>query len=139
MSNQQTAYVVTEGSYSDYHIVRVYLDGDEAQRFVDAYNDTLTRRYKFTCNGYFIEEFTIGGDRAEMDGPIWEGRCECTNESVDSFDVHEIWHTGPTPPLAEVTYANGLYATVRGTSKEHVEKSLHDTAARLKAEHTGIA
>ena len=152
-------YIVTSGSYSDYTIERVYLDLDEAQRFVDAYNGTLERRYQFTCSDYQIEEFTVGAGPVEMDGPIWEGTWrysqveemfaprEYTGEWRDSFEVHEVWHTGPTPPKAEVTLTRGpgsgrpgtgFMATVRGTSREHVEKSLQDTAARLKAERAGL-
>ena len=171
-------YIVTSGSYSDYTIERVYLDLDEAQRFVDAYNGTLERRYQFTCSDYQIEEFTVGAGPVEMDGPIWEGTWrysqvekpsepdpdfyeklsgpryyemfaprEYTGEWRDSFEVHEVWHTGPTPPKAEVTLTRGpgsgrpgtgFMATVRGTSRDHVEKSLQDTAARLKAERAGL-
>jgi len=165
-----TAFVVTEGSYSDYHIVRVYLDRDEAQAFVDAYNGTLERRWKFVSDEYTLEEWTIGAPRVEMDGPIWEGTwhrqrvekpgqrspgyfeffqpVEYSDEWTESFKVYEVWHVGPTPPKAEVTHSSGPHpnsaamgftAIARGTSKEHVEKALQDTAAQMKAQHAGIA
>jgi len=63
----------------------------------------------------------------------------------DSFNYHEIWHTGEMPPKAHVhhtsldAFQGTIYAVVRGSSREHVEKSLQDTVARLKAGKAGIA
>lgn len=64
-------------------------------------------------------------------------------EWVDDFSIKEEWHTGETPARAKVTLRipNGNYPRVEaiGTSREHVEKALHDAAAQVKAERAGIA
>ncbi len=167
-------YVVTSGSYSDYSIDRVYATKAEAERFVDA------RKQTYDADYYEIEEWPLGGPRAEYDDPIWEGVYrlrkvekpepwtlsdiagmrggfvgyrytemftprEYTGELKESFDYREIWHTGEAPPKAKVHYTSAdensigvLYAVVRGASREHVEKLLQDTAARMKAERAGL-
>jgi hypothetical protein len=158
MSDAQTAYVVTSGHYSDYEVRRVYLDQDEAQRWVDAYNATSP---DYDCQ---IEEYPIGKPRADYDGPLWRGYWSCNrvekpgqrsggyfehfqpvefiDEWVDRFRIQETWHTGAAPGRARVvqTNANSNWpsATVEGTSREHVEKVLQDTAAQVKAQRIGI-
>ena len=71
---------------------------------------------------------------------------EYTGEVTDSFDYHEIWHSGEVPPSAEVTHTNPnnifgttIYECARGTSREQVEELLRETASRLKVEKAGIS
>lgn len=143
----QKAYLVTEGSYSDYSVVRVYLDRDEAQRFVDYYNANDPD------HGYDleIEERNVGCS-AEYDGPgwraWWEGQPDEARRGVPMHGWHHeggwwfnhrvrpTWLTG-SGAKARITYCetHGNYVTrinVEGTSKEHVEKAMFDAAARVK-------
>lgn len=146
------AYVVTSGSYSDYHVMRVYLDEAEASNFVEQYN-------KVASDHAYVETFLIGAPRG-FDGIVWQGTYSQVfavaqvipgsvhpnvYELQDNFDYRQTWWTGETPPRAKVewtnlnSYGNTISARVVGSSREHVEKSLQDTVARLKAEKEGVA
>lgn len=152
MSDQQVAYVVTSGSYSSYQIERVYLDKEAAYRFCDNKNRLLG-----FDGEYVVEEHQIGAGQAEYDGVGWRAwwrydmrddprepgfdprdpRCWKESEKID-----EIWHTGD-PANARVTVRSTernytRIVQVIGTSREHVEKVLHDTAAEMKAEALGL-
>ena len=50
-----TAYVVTSGQYSDYHIVAVFLDEEAATQFVNEYNATQDRSW----NHYYVENHEV--------------------------------------------------------------------------------
>lgn len=151
MGDERVAYVVTSGSYSDYSVERVYLDRAEAERFCN-YRDY-----------YQIEEYPIGAGCAEYDGPGFRGwwtyrpitgsldapfkSAEWWTDSenwAENFCVQDIWHTGD-PAKAKVTVRDVEPVTyvrtvqVIGTSREHVEKSLRDAAAQMKAEALGVA
>lgn len=149
MTDSQTAYVVTSGSYSGYTVERVYLDRAEAQRFVDAYNNAT----RGDCD---IEEFPIGQPLEDYDGPCWEAEWieshyvePLVPNSYAPFWTTEVlwiksdWHTGSALPKAAVTWRRATHppgmVKVRGTSKGHVEKVLYDTIAQVKAEMAGIA
>lgn len=61
--------------------------------------------------------------------PVW----------IDTFDYQQQWHTGDTPPAAEVSFTNrmgsawpGPNIVVRGTSREAVETLLRETALQIK-------
>lgn len=130
-------YVVTCGHYSDYHIVRVYLSEDEAADYVNRYN--AAGAYE-ECR---VEEYGVGAPEVEYDGPAWEGLWSPPWGSPpvhpESFKVTETWVTGPKPPRAKVERESVQFVYVVGISREHVEKSLHDTVARVKAHAAGIA
>ena len=155
-----TVYVVTAGDYSAYHIERVYLDKEEAEQYVAAANLANPRYFDV----FMVEEYQVGAPPGEMDGPIWEGRWGRNPDSEEyrklygswpdprllnpmlgpyqeSLTIEQVWHTGDIPPKAEVTgHEVGVYShvTVRGTSKDHVEKALHDNVAQARAEIYGI-
>jgi hypothetical protein len=142
-------YIVTAGSYSDYAIVRVYLAEADAVTFVNAYNATNP------CDEAAVEEWAVGKPKAEYDGPVWVAQWSLQTrydipEPFEHVTVYEKWHTGELPPNSRVTTresgvggTNAYYdlhpwVVVEGLSKEHVEKSLHDTVAQVKAERAGL-
>lgn len=51
-------YIITAGSYSDYHIVAVFADKNEAERFRDAQNE----KAKWDSQECRIGEYPIGAD-----------------------------------------------------------------------------
>lgn len=51
-------YIITAGSYSDYHIVAVFADKNEAERF----RDTQNEKAKWDSQECHIEEYPIGAD-----------------------------------------------------------------------------
>ena len=51
-------YIITAGSYSDYHIVAVFADKNEAERFRDVQNE----KAKWDSQECRIEEYPIGAD-----------------------------------------------------------------------------
>ena len=59
-----TVYVVTAGSGDTYHIERIYLDGDEAYGFAQAYNGIAP------VEPVQVEESQTGDPPAAYDGPI---------------------------------------------------------------------
>lgn len=159
-------YIVTAGSYSDYRIDRVYLDEDEAWAYVNAMGKTWpvdnadvqewvvgAPAVEFDgpiWEGEFRQSRVVKthGDFGQVYGPGWRDLSDprYTGEVEDSYNYREIWWTGEQPPKAKVhhtdlgAYRGGtIYACVRGLSRGHVEKSLQDTVARLKAEKAGIA
>lgn len=134
-------YVITSGDYSDYRIVRVYLDRDEAERFKAAVNATKP------SDEHRLEEYDVGAPQVEYDGPFWTAWWQQTPAATtwpleERTHVYEGWWAGAPLPRSEVyeRIAEGDYprVCVRGMSKEHVEKSLHDAVAQVKAEWAGL-
>ena len=62
MSDTKKAYIVTSGSYSDYHIVAVFTDHEKAEHFLGVYNST--QHWAFSQAE--IEEYTIGDDAVDV-------------------------------------------------------------------------
>ena len=95
-----TVYVVTAGSGDAYHIERIYLDGDQAYGFAQAYNGIAP------VEPVQVEEWQIGAPRAVYDGPYWRAewwapvparkrrarsRETRNDERFDDFDIRQEW------------------------------------------------
>lgn len=138
----EKAFVVTSGEYSDFRIVAVFLDEKAAGDFVAKHN--ALGEYD-DCT---VIEYDIATERT-FSGDIWVGHWKMNGpDNYYAYREEEwfrkSWHMGTDPGPASVVKARvdsygGLWVEVQGTSKDHVEKSLHDRAAQLKAEHAGIA
>lgn len=61
-----TAYIVTQGAYSDYHIVAVFLDEDKAEHFLSIYNMTHSSIYKAEIEEYKICDGLINTAHREI-------------------------------------------------------------------------
>lgn len=62
-------YIITQGCYSDYHIVTVFDDEDKAKAFVEAYNKHKTSSYD---DDYCVETYKINGiDICSSGGKIY--------------------------------------------------------------------
>ena len=106
-----TVYVVTAGSGDTYRIERIYLDGDEAYGFAQAYNGIAP------VEPVQVEEWQIGVPPATYDGPYWRaewwaripdskrrGALRDTDEGerFDDFAIRQEWWTGEELPEAKV-------------------------------------
>ena len=146
-------YLITCGEYSDYGVVRVYLDKEEAERVVEAHNKVERRSW----NTWEIEEWTTGVQQ-EFDGMVYVG--EWTRRLNWSTKVPEeetvlptderygrTWHTGAAVGEAKVIFRNDItnpsrlpldqrHFSVRvlGTNADKVTKVLHDEIAMIKAQ-----
>ena len=102
-------YVVTAGSGDTYRIERIYLDGDEAYGFAQAYNGIAP------VEPVQVEEWQIGVPPAAYDGPYWRaewwaripdskrrGALRNTDEGerFDDFAIRQEWWTGEELPEA---------------------------------------
>lgn len=137
MSNNQPTkvYIVTSGSYSDYRIMRVYLDKDEAERFVESYNSTKPGEYAD------IEAWDVGSPAKEHEGPGWVANSwieMAGSPYVKHENIHTEWIHEPANTKAKIEVLNDYFVKVIGYSREHVEKTLHDTVAQIKARSEGI-
>lgn len=140
MTEQQTVYIVTSGSYSDYGINRVYLDRDEAYAHVEAYNATEPdeeRRVEEFVTGPLTTRVEGAGFRGQWKAAIKDDRYIRDTPEKYSFEPH--WLSEETRINARIEYRDQSYVTVVGFSREHVEKVLHDTVAQVKAEKEGIS
>lgn len=86
----KTAYVVTQGEYSDYSIIGVFLTREEAEAFTGGYDRDDP------CGWYGIEEYPIGGPEGVRIRTVYwcrinlkDGQIPRTGESVQLFDSSE--------------------------------------------------
>lgn len=106
MSAAPKAYVVGSLGDDGFHIDRIYLDRDEAQRFIDAHNAV--------DHSYEIVEFPIVPP-VEYDGPRWQA------------EWHEGWLVTPAAPAGDPYWFEPFWS-------EDVEKMLHAAINELKRE-----
>ena len=110
-----TVYVVTAGSGDTYHIERIYLDGDEAYGFAQAYNGIAP------VEPVQVEEWETGDPPATYDGPYWRAewwaripdskrrsglRDTDEGERFDDFAIRQEWWTGEELPRPSWCAAN---------------------------------
>lgn len=73
-------YIITAGSYSDYHIVAVFTDKKEAERFRDAQSE----KSKWDSQKCRIEEYPIGADISLAGKDLYCARSIYQNE-IDAW------------------------------------------------------
>ena len=145
-----TVYVVTAGSGDAYHIERIYLDGDQAYGFAQAYNGVGP------TDPVQVEEWQVGDPTAQYDGPYWRAewwarvpaakrrgalRDTDDGERFDDFAIRQEWWTGEELPDAKVVrreLAGVPRVEVIGSSKERVEEMFWDAITRIREQLAGI-
>lgn len=127
-----TAYVITKGEYSDYHICAVTLDKDKAEQLKKLFTDEWHDAY--------IEEYEVDS-HFPIDFPYF-----IVDKYSDRIDVEEI----QTDNYAcEYDYGvvrkchsrdNKVFYSVciKAKDKEHAEKIALDKIAKYKAEKLGL-
>jgi hypothetical protein len=144
-------YVVTAGSGDTYHIERVYLDREQADRFAREYNGMAPNE------PVHVEEWETGAPPGAYDGPYWrpewwarvpvskrrsELRQTRGGERFDNFDIRQEWWTGDALPEAKVVrreLAGVPRVEVVGSSREKVEELFWDTITQVRADLAGVA
>lgn len=138
MSEQQTAYVVTRGEYSDYSVVAVFTRREDAQAFVN--------RVREDAGGYcghlndHIEEYALDSGVAqiragltpydvlmERDSGEVEHCYSTADEPHDGMHERVIWGQRGLPQLP------ALSCVVWATDKEHAIKIASERRAVLLA------
>ena len=145
-----TVYVVTAGSGDSYRIERIYLDGDEACGFAQAYNGIAP------VEPVQVEEWQTGAPPAAYGGPYWRAewwarlpdskrrgalRDTDKGERFDDFAVRQEWWTGEEPPDAKLVRRELTGAPkieVVGLSKDRVEEMFWDAVTQARADLAGI-
>ncbi len=120
-----TIYVVTEGSYSDYHIVGVYDNKELAEQFlknideVKKYNDMQIEEYELNQNSDKIKQgLMLYSVQMERDG------------TGDSF----LYSNGDESPLQlNEFYPKRLYGCIWAHNEEHAIKIANEKRAQLIA------
>lgn len=145
-----TVYVVTAGSGDTYRIERVFLDGEEAVGFAQAYNGIGP------TEPVSVEEWQTGAPPAAYDGPYWRAewwarvptskrraalRRTDEGERFDDFAIRQEWWTGDALPDAKVVrreLAGTPRVEVVGRSKEKVEEMFWETITQVRADLAGL-
>ena len=145
-----TVYVVTAGRGDTYHIERIYLDGDEAYGFAQAYNGIAP------VEPVQVEEWQTGDPTATYDGPYWRaewwarlpdskrrGALRDTDEGerFDDFAIRQEWWSGEELPQAKLVRRELTGAPkieVIGVSKDKVEEIFWDAVTQARADLAGI-
>ncbi len=135
-----TVYIVTQGDYSDYRIDRIYSTRKAADMHVQAYNSINQYDEKR------VEECEVDAIPAEQEGKGWSATWAARywsrildREYPENETITEQWLTLPAGTKARVISRTPNSCTVVGYSRGHVEKTLHDTVALIKAQNAGIA
>lgn len=79
-------YVVTSGDYSAYEIVKVFLDKQKAERFVEHCNQNPKHNFCFDCD-YRLEEYSVSDDDFSLkDKPQTYFGCQIYIKQIGLFE-----------------------------------------------------
>ena len=139
-------YVITQGSYSDYHIVGVKLTREEAEKVVTAGKNKREEIFDYDMH---IEEFDTDNITVESANEV-KDMYECIFDYKTLENRNTDWR-GDTfisinHPYLDTRYHFGeKYDAIviestfpHGTPTEKVEKIMRDRAAKFKAEREGL-
>ena len=119
-------FVVTQGSYSDYHIVRIFSRRDLAAAYVEAINAQPYEQAE--------SEVWILDTEPVAYGSLYEARWWASN------DFQTFTKTfGDIPPGGVSVETRGPYIKVVSTDEERARKVLGERRAQYLAEQAGIA
>lgn len=125
---KQAAYVVTQGEYSDYQIVEVFLDEEQAELFVERHNKV----YRGDAR---VETYDVSSSVDEI-VPKLEARypAQVDYREVTEPSYHEgwIWAKQAKPITRAWSYPWGVW--VEGCDFERVKKAFSDRLAQWMVE-----
>ncbi|KXP12193.1 hypothetical protein AXK57_19785 [Tsukamurella pulmonis] len=133
MSLPTEVYVVTSGCYSDYKIRRVFLDRDEAEKYVTAMNATAD-----DWRACLIEPWPLGRPRDDEDEG-YRTAWEWTPNDGFEEDYGAWGYDVPDGARSHIVESGPGRVVVAGSSEEHVRKAIFDEVARIRAEQEGVA
>jgi hypothetical protein len=117
----KTVYVVTTGSYSDYHIVAIF----DTRGVADALVTELKAAGKWTvASSANVEEWALNVRKADV-GPAWEVYIDFDGNVTNAEMVS---YAGP----GEAPYQAGGEVVGYGASMEHARRSAEELRRQLK-------
>ena len=126
-------YIVTSGSYSDYHICAASLDKEHAEllaeKYTDSYDDAEVEEYE-------LDEFFEEAKR----GYFWYW-CECNvkNGMFGQVEVKQVasYGSGVVGKVVKSFRRDHLYVDVLAENDEHARKIAAEKFATYVYEHKG--
>ncbi|TWS23178.1 hypothetical protein FK268_12725 [Tsukamurella sputi] len=131
MPEPTEVYIVTRGIYSDYKIVRVFLDRAQA----DEYAKIMTATDEYACYEHEVEVWPIGVPAPTYEASDFAYQWTPDEQFEENYDRHQI----PEGAHTHVVERSPQRVIVAGKSEEHVRKVIYDEVTRIKAEQAGIA
>lgn len=120
-----TIYAVTDGDYSDYHIVALTVNKERAEHIAKFYKTAEIEEYE---------------DAQELpENPMWE--CEITENSTVWADLTETYDPAMVEGVKEEKHSYlGTYYIVhaRAEDEAHAMEKARDILEKYKAEQEGI-
>lgn len=121
-------YVITKGSYSDYHICAVTTDKQRAKKLKSIYTDSLDEAY--------IEEHDTEKTDEMVDNNY---KCFACSDMPNGIEVkleNPDYHIGKMQITKD--WKGHYYADVLAVDEEHAKKIFCDKLAEYKAQKDGI-
>lgn len=146
MLEHNKVYIITEGKYSDYHIVAIFLTKEEAQYYMNA-----TKGYSDSME---IEEYEISKTNSpNIDMRFWYDIIYCeaknsfeiyakiapfslSNRKIPPFDINLLNVVSPCNVFN--TNKKHLEVLVRANEDEKAMKIAQDLIAEYKAKREGV-
>lgn len=123
-----TAYVITKGEYSDYHICAVTLDKDKAEQLKKFFTDEWHDAY--------VEEFEIDG-HFPIEYPYF-----VVDKYSDRIDISEVetcdYDFGVVRQMRNRENKVFYSVCIKAKDKEHAKKIALDKISKYKAEKLGL-
>ena len=133
-------YVITQGSYSDYHIVGVKLTREEAEKVVALANDEDSYEYA-EIEEYDTDDIKINTNE-EIKDKYWKEYDYHTLEARDYKGRRTVYKDeNKISQDRTIMGYRKIQVTAtfpHGTPTEKVEKIMRDQAAKFKAEIEGL-
>lgn len=127
MGMNDKAYVITKGSYSDYHICAVTLDKSRAEKL----KKLLYENYEeATIEEYTLNEYKENGDVYYVDFPDDAP----PTIGLDEYDGSYLSENVP----CVIDWYNPIRVFVRAKDEQHAVKVAKDEYAKWKAEQEGV-
>lgn len=126
-------YIVTEGEYSDYHIVDVFLDKEKAEFFARFHTDDGKVETYYTGDDEYIvkvETITFYEICLNNDGTVKK----CEMETYDCIPGEDDF----LECFPRTVLSDGFYGTIIADSEEQAIKIAQDKRAQWLAEKYGI-
>ena len=121
-------YIITKGSYSDYHICAVTLNRDTAEKLAKKYSED-------ELGEALIEEYVLD-DFTKCERYMY---CVCFNEWGISCNFDEYEHTEKIVYNKNArTSVNRMVVYVKAKDEEHAKKIAQDRRAEYLAKEQGI-
>lgn len=131
-------YIITAGTYSDYHIVAVFTEQAEAEQFRDTYNS----RISYSSEECEIEEYPIGADISLAGKELYCARKGVSGE-IYTWDTCEpiLEHADDLGIVKRYNKVLECYVAVpmnQDDPEEYARKVAADLFAEYKARKEGI-